>query len=161
MLYRKFGNTGIDVSVLGFGAMRLPFTVKDGKNVYDYEESARIMQRANELGVNYFDTAPGYCDLESEAIVGQALKDIRSKVYISTKYYDENDSGRDCRKGIEQSLKQLGTSYIDFYHMWGINLDYFETKLSVPGARLMKPQKQRMRDLFGIFRFHFTTMPKT
>ena len=85
MQYRKFGKMDIDISALGFGAMRLPFHLSQDKTIYDYEESARMMLRAHELGVNYFDTAPGYCNGESEIIVGRALKSIRERVYISTK----------------------------------------------------------------------------
>jgi len=155
MLYRKFGNTGADVSILGFGAMRLPYSVKDGKKVYDYEESARMMIRAYELGVNYFDTAPGYCDTESEIIVGRALKDIRGKVYISTKYYDKDNSGRDCRRNIEKSLKQLDTDYIDFYHMWGINLEYCQSILSVPGGPLDEAEKAKEEGLVRHISFSF------
>ncbi len=79
MRYRPFGKTGISISALGFGAMRLPSTSAGGKTVFDTEESIRIMRRAFELGVNYFDTAPYYCDGESEIIVGKALKGIRDK----------------------------------------------------------------------------------
>jgi len=155
MQYVKFGNTGIEVSVLGFGAMRLPSEYKRGKTLFDYEESARMMLRAHELGVNYFDTAPGYCDGESEIIVGRALKNIRGKVCIATKYPVKSDSASDCRRGLEKSLKQLDTDYIDFYHMWGIDLDTYESKISVPNGPLAEVRKAKEEGLIRHISFSF------
>jgi aryl-alcohol dehydrogenase-like predicted oxidoreductase len=97
--------------------MRLP-TIKDQASL-DVEESTRVLLRAQELGVNYFDTAPSYCNGESEIVVGKALKGIRDNVYISTKNSIQNASGYDWRRQLDSSLKNLDTSYIDFYHMWG------------------------------------------
>jgi predicted aldo/keto reductase-like oxidoreductase len=155
MRYRKFGNTGVDISVLGFGAMRLPSVYKDGKDVYDYEESARMMLRAYELGVNYFDTAPLYCGCESEIIVGRALKPIRSKVYISTKYSVKSALGSDFRAGLEASLEKLDTDYIDFYHMWGINWGTYETCLTAPGGPLEEARKAKQEGLIRHISFSF------
>ena len=104
MQYTEFGKTGIKVSRLGFGCMRLPYTETEGKKVFDEEESIRMMHRAMELGVNYFDTAPGYCDTISEIIVGKALKGHRDQVYLSTKYPTEVGTGDDYEKKLETSL---------------------------------------------------------
>jgi len=155
MQYRQFGNTGIDISALGFGAMRLPFIYKNDKTLYDYEESARMMLRAYELGVNYFDTAPGYCDKESEIIVGRALKNIRRKVYISTKYSVKTDSGTDCRKLLEKSLAKMGTDYVDFYHMWGIDLETFKSKVIAPNGPLAEARKAKEEGLIRHISFSF------
>ncbi|MCL2030384.1 MAG: aldo/keto reductase [Oscillospiraceae bacterium] len=155
MLYRKFGNTGVDISVLGFGAMRLPSVHKDGKNVFDYEESARMMLRAYELGVNYFDTAPLYCDCESETIVGRALKSIRDKVYVSTKYSVRSALGSDFRQGLEASLKKLDMEYIDFYHLWGINWETYENRLTAPGGPLEEARKAKEEGLIRHISFSF------
>ena len=59
------------ISALGFGAMRLPMT-PDGGHV-DEERAIPVIQRAYELGVNYFDTAPYYCSHESEIVLGKAI----------------------------------------------------------------------------------------
>ncbi|GHU69030.1 aldo/keto reductase [Clostridia bacterium] len=155
MQYRKFGNTGIDISILGFGAMRLPTYEKDGKSLFDYEESARMMRRAHELGVNYFDTAPYYCNAESEIIVGRALKGIRDKVYVSTKYPVKSDSAKEFREMLEKSLKQLDTDYIDFYHMWGINWESYESKISVKGGPLDEARKAKEEGLIRHISFSF------
>jgi len=74
MEYRDFGVTGIKVSILGFGAMRLPEEEKNGKYQVKEEESIRMIHRAFELGVNYIDTAYPYCHGQSEPVVGKALK---------------------------------------------------------------------------------------
>ena len=57
MRYKKFGNTGIDISVLGFGCMRLPMKRIGTKDFVDEDKSIEMLHRAYDLGVNYFDTA--------------------------------------------------------------------------------------------------------
>ncbi len=101
MQYRPFGRTGFNISALGFGAMRLPSAQVDGKQVFDTEASIRMMHRAFENGVNYIDTAPYYCDGESEVIVGKALKGWRDNVAVSSKNPIENSigSGLACPSG--------------------------------------------------------------
>lgn len=155
MIYRDFGKTGIKISSLGFGAMRLPTREINGKTVYDYEESVRIIHKAFELGVNYIDTAPYYCDKESEIIVGQALKTWRDRVYVSTKNPIENDSGEDFLKRLETSLKKLDTDYVDFYHMWGISLETFRTKIDVPGGPLEAALRAKEEGLIKHLSFSF------
>jgi hypothetical protein len=127
MHYNTFGNTGIKLSALGFGAMRLPMTKEGDKTVVNEELAIPLMRRAFDLGVNYIDSAPGYCERQSEIAVGKALKGgYREKVYISTKNPIENDSGADWTKRLEHSLKQMDTDYIDFYHFWGIGQKGFK-----------------------------------
>lgn len=106
MQYREIGRTGIKLSTLGFGAMRLP---------QDEEEAIRVIRRSFELGVNYLDTALVYG--ESERICGKALKGWRDKVYVSTKnpLHDETVDGWWSR--LNHSLESLDIDYIDFYHV--------------------------------------------
>jgi len=127
MEYTTFGNTGYKVSKLGFGAMRLPMTEIDGKKAVDDDKAIPMMQRAFDLGVNYIDTAPYYCESLSEISVGKALKGYRDKVYVSTKNPIEDLSGDNWLKRLEKSLKQLDIDYIDFYHFWGIGLERFKS----------------------------------
>ena len=113
MEYRPYGNTGKDVSLLGFGGMR--FTKDD-------DEGVRAVQRAFELGVNYFDTAPGYSDDRSEEIYGRAFRDLpKDQLHISTKsgvWIDK--TAMSVRERLEQSLERMGVEKIAFYHMWCI-----------------------------------------
>ena len=160
MQYTEFGKTGIKVSRLGFGCMRFPFTEVDGKKVFNEEESIRMMHRAMELGVNYFDTAPGYCDTISEIIVGKALKGRRDQVYLSTKYPTEVGTGDDYEKKLEISLKQLDTDYIDFYHFWGISLETWEKKLDTPDGPLARALKLRDQGVIRHISFSFHDKPE-
>ena len=85
MQYRKFGKTGKMISALGFGCMRLPEFEKDGKWYIDEEKAIPMLHKAVEAGVNYFDTAHGYCHENSQRTLGKAMKTIqRDKVLIAT-----------------------------------------------------------------------------
>jgi predicted aldo/keto reductase-like oxidoreductase len=160
MQYRKFGNTGVEISALGFGAMRLPSHTVDGKAVFDVDEGIRIIHRAIELGVNYFDTAPYYCDKQSEVIVGKALKGYRDKVLLSTKNPIENDSGDDWRKRLEQSLTNLDTDHIDFYHMWGINWESYVNKIDVKDGPMGAARRAKEEGLIKHISFSFHDKPE-
>lgn len=144
MIYRKFGNTGIDISALGFGCMRLPeIEQADGTWTMDYDKCDEMLRHAYELGVNYFDTAYYYCHENSELAVGHALKPIRDKVYISTKCPMENvNSTEDYEKMLDKSLKKLDTDYVDFYHFWAINKKVFDEKII--GLKLI-PEALRLK----------------
>ena len=155
MQYRKFGTTGKEISALGFGAMRLPHKKVDGKAVYDEDESIRMIRRAVELGVNYIDTAPYYCDGVSEIIVGKALKGIRDQVMLSTKNPIEDASGANWRQRLEKSLRQLDTDKIDFYHMWGISWETYTDKIDVPDGPLSAALKAKEEGLIGHLSFSF------
>lgn len=161
MQYRLFGRTGINISTLGFGAMRLPGNPVDGKTVYDEELGVQIIQRAFELGVNYVDTAPYYCDGESEVIVGKALKGWRDKVYLSTKNPIEDNSGANWRERLEKSLRKLDTDHIDFYHMWGIDWETYEKSIDVPNGPLAEAFRAKEEGLIRHVSFSFHDVPES
>jgi len=126
--YNDFGRTGIKISALGFGAMRLPM-IQDssGENHVDMETAVEIMQYGFDKGINYVDTAYGYCARESEIAVGKALKGYRDKVFLSTKLPLPIVSSRDDFKRIlEEQLTKLDVDYIDFYHFHNVNKDRFD-----------------------------------
>jgi len=127
MIYKPFGKTSVKVSALGFGAMRLPMKEVDGKKIVDEDLAVPLMQKAFDMGINYVDTAPLYCETLSETAVGKALKGYRDKVYLSTKNPIEDADGDHWMERLEKSLKKLDTDYIDFYHFWGISLKSFES----------------------------------
>jgi predicted aldo/keto reductase-like oxidoreductase len=139
--------------------MRLPSYERDGKTIYDEEKGIALIRKAYELGVNYFDTAPGYCDTLSEVILGKALKGFREKVYVSTKNPIENASGDDYDRRLEKSLKQLDTGYIDFYHFWGITLDTFINKVQVPDGPLDRVKKWKEQGVVKHISFSFHDAP--
>lgn len=150
MQYRKFGNTGIRISALGFGCMRLPeVQLEDGTWQVEQEKTNAMLQRAVELGVNYFDTALYYCHQNSEIAIGKALKPFRDQVYISTKCPLERvQKKEDYEKTLEESLSKLDTDHIDCYHFWGINQKVFDEKILPMGlleeaVRLKKTGKIR------------------
>ncbi|MDL2233126.1 aldo/keto reductase [Ruminococcaceae bacterium OttesenSCG-928-L11] len=159
MQYVPFGKTGISVSRLGFGCMRFPSRTENGVTVFDEDESIRMMQRAMDLGVNYFDTAPGYCETKSEIIVGKALKNCRDKVYLSTKNPIENASGDDYEKRLETSLTKLDTDYIDFYHFWGISLETFNDKVMAPDGPMARAIKLKEQGVIRNISFSFHDKP--
>ena len=83
MQYRSFGRTGIEVSLLGFGAMRLPQR-EDG--TCDLEVSVPLLRRGIDLGINTIDSAHVYINGTSEIAVGQAIKGYdRENLYLTTK----------------------------------------------------------------------------
>ena len=156
MQYVDFGKTGVKVSRLGMGCMRLPSDEKDGKTIYNEEKGIALIHRAMELGVNYFDTAPYYCDKVSEVILGKALKGgRREKVYVSTKNPIENDSGDDYEKRLENSLKNLDISHIDFYHFWGISLKTFNEKIKVKDGPFERAKKLKEQGVIKHISFSF------
>ena len=140
--------------------MRLPQKEVDGQKVFDYEESVRIIHRAFELGVNYIDTAPYYCNKESEIIVGKALKGWRDRVKVSTKLPIEDDSTpASVREMLETSLKKLDVDYIDFYHFWGIGWETYENKIR--GAIYDEIVKAKNEGLIKHISFSFHDVPES
>lgn len=112
MLRRPYGMTGKEISIIGMGGMRFP-------DPQDLDGCAEIVLHAHRQGVNYFDTAPGYCGDNSEAIFGKALAALESDSYfISTK--SGRADGDALREQLENSLKVLGVERIDFFHIWCI-----------------------------------------
>ena len=160
MQYRTLGETGVSISTLGFGAMRFPQIECNGKQIFDTDESIKIMRRAYELGVNYIDTAPYYCNGESEVIVGKAIKGIRDKVYLSTKNPIEDASGEHFMERLEKSLKKLDTDYIDFYHMWGINWEQFVEKINVKNGPLEFAQRAKEQGIIKHISISFHDKPE-
>ena len=130
MQYRKFGKTGKMISALGFGCMRLPEIEKDGKKLVDEEKAIPMLRRAYEQGVNYFDTAYGYCNEQSQPVLGKALKSVRGNVMLATKQplHLVKETG-DFRKVLEKQLRSMDTPYIDFYHFHGINKEAMDGQI--------------------------------
>ncbi len=161
MLYRDFGNTGIKVSVLGFGAMRLPEVEIEGrKSQVKEKESIDMMHRAFQLGVNYVDTAYFYCHSQSEVMVGKALKGWRDKVYVSTKMpTGAVERKGDYRRFLEEQLKKLDVEYIDFYHFHGLGEVRFKNTV-LKYDLLREAQKAKDEGLIKHISFSFHDKPE-
>jgi len=120
MKRRTLGGTGISVSDFALGTMML-----GAMGNTDHDESVRMIHTALDAGINFVDTADVYSQGESEEIVGKALKGRREEVVLATKFAlpmdeDANHSGgspRWVKRAVEDSLRRLGTDYIDLYQM--------------------------------------------
>ena len=120
MQYRNLGRTGIKVSPYALGAMMFGAVGNP-----DHEESIKIIHKALDSGINFVDTADFYSHGESEEIVGKALKGRRDDVVLATKVHlpmsdDPNHRGNSRRwiiAEVENSLRRLGTDYIDLYQI--------------------------------------------
>lgn len=111
-----FGRTELDVSVMGIGAGG-PSQIgrKTGKTE---AESAQIILKAFDAGVNFIDTAEGY---GTEPLVGLALKDLqRDQVVISTKKSSKGRGANEVVRSCEESLERMGTDYVDIYSLHGV-----------------------------------------
>lgn len=114
---RKLGNSGLEVSAIGFGCMGLSFPNAPAKN-----ESIALIRSAAEKGVTFFDTAQGYG--ENETLVGEALEPFRHQVVIATKFGFRDGNVRlgldsrpeTIRMVAESSLRRLRTDYIDLFY---------------------------------------------
>ncbi|MCL2284948.1 MAG: aldo/keto reductase [Firmicutes bacterium] len=116
MQYRILGKTGLKVSLLGMGCMRLPFIGNDGNNGVDVPAAIELIQYAANNGINYFDTAFGYHGGESESYLGQALEHMRKDViYVTKQPFWEMHDDATIRRNLENTLKKLRTDYIDVY----------------------------------------------
>ena len=141
---RKLGRSGIEVSAMGLGCWAIggPWTMNGspaGWSAVDDNESIRAIHRAIEMGVTFFDTAANYGAGHSEKLLGKALKGCRKEMVIATKFgyrvdeenkevtpygpsEEESDVSGHLRGDVEDSLRRLGTDYIDVFqlHVWGL-----------------------------------------
>jgi len=138
MRYRRLGDTDINISEVGFGV----WTVSTGWwGEVDDERSVRLLRLAHERGINYFDTADTYGSGKGETLLADAFGHVRDEVVISTKigydFYNHTqrrgqqerpqDWSEDfIRFALEQSLKRLGTDYIDFLQLHNTKMDAIE-----------------------------------
>ena len=126
MQKRKLGNSGLEVSAIGHGCMRM--SAGHGKVPGTKEEMIAVLRGAVERGINFFDTAQVYGPFVNEELVGEALAPVRNQVVIATKFGFQFDSTNDphpnglnsrpeyIRQGVEGSLKRLRVETIDLLY---------------------------------------------
>ncbi len=141
MLYRPLGRTGLVVSQLGFGAMRLPMVGEGDQARVNRDLAIPMIHRAFQAGINYIDTAVGYCKTDSQRAVGEALKGWRDKVVVSTKnpYYGTEE--KDWWQNLTDSLERLGVDCIDLYNHHGIRWAKYEEFVAPVMSRWMRKAK--------------------
>ncbi len=131
MEYRQLGCSGVRVSVIGLGTNRF------GSSPLPQEEVTRIIDYAQEAGINYIDSANSYVKTESEITLGRALKGRCDRFVIGTKFFNPMGDGTNDRgasryhimNACEASLRRLQTDHIDLYylHRWDPNTPIEET----------------------------------
>ncbi len=160
MQYRTLGRTGTKVSVLGFGAMRLP-TDDDGKIRRD--EAIRLIRKGIDNGITYVDSAWMYHGGESEVVLGLALKDgYRERVTLATKCpvgISEFTEPEHYEKYLNAQLERLDVEYLDYYLFHALNKKTFEEK--VLGWNLIeRAMKAKEEGKFRHLAFSFHDKPE-
>ena len=157
MIYRTLPGTNLDISVLGFG--NFPFGA-DWWGRYKDDEAVAIQDRAVDLGVNFFDSAPTYGDGRAERLLGRTIRNVgRDRLVIATKYgYDIDNSNvsagshREKRqdfspafieRDLEASLKRLGIDCIDLYQAHNLKLPQYTDDVAATMQKLV--DKGRIR----------------
>ncbi len=163
MLYRKIGKTDCNASVLSLGCMRLPMLEQkdppkdfiERQRAVDEEKALEMISYAIDNGVNYFDTAYMYHAGNSELILGKAIKGKREKLYITTKspvfMVQKNE---DFDRILDEQLKKLGTDYLDFYLLHGLNKETWEKAKEFGCLGFLDRIKKDGRAKYVGFSFH-------
>ncbi|MCR5478167.1 MAG: aldo/keto reductase [Lachnospiraceae bacterium] len=163
MVYRDF--QGIRLSGLGFGAMRLPVLDGDDSRI-DREKAYEMVDRAMAGGINYFDTAWGYHDGNSEIVMGEALKKYdRGSFYLASKFpgYDLSNMPK-VKEIFEAQLQKTGMEYFDFYlfhNVCEMNINqYLDPKYGIFDYLMELKKNGRIRHLGFSCHGEFDTMKR-
>ncbi len=163
MEYAKIGNTDIEISKLCVGCMSFGVPSEDFHQwTLNYEDSSAMVKKALDLGINFFDTANVYSHGTSEEFLGRAIREYtsRDKVVIATKVYF--NEGKLSKQGIltsvDESLKRLGTDYIDLYiiHRFDYDTPVEETMETLDS--LIKAGKVRALGASAMYGYQFHNM---
>ena len=147
------GKTNEEVSLLGFGCMRLP-TLANGE--IDEAEAIAMIRYAIDHGVNYLDTAYGYHDGKSEVLVGKAIQDgYREKVNIATKLpVWLVKEPQDCARLFNEQLERLGVEMVDFYLLHALNRNSWQQALENEALEVLEQMQAEGRIRHVGFSFH-------
>lgn len=161
MLYRQLNKTGIDLSILGFGCMRLPTTDHKHEKI-DYPKATQLLHYAIDQGVNYVDTAYFYHAAvfgqrgESEPFVGEALSGgWRKKIHLATKMpLFQLRQKEQMDMFLEEQLERLKTDYLDFYLLHGLNGETWDRMRNLGVREFLDKKKAEGKLRFPAFSFH-------
>jgi len=144
---------GVRVSRLGFGAMRLP-TGADQR--IDRDEAVKMLQYAYDHGVNYFDTAYGYHDGESEVVLGQAIKKwSRSSFYLADKLpLWLVSSADDVQRLFDEQLRRTGAGHFDFYLLHAVSKERWDKLWELGVLREVERLREQGKIRFIGFSYH-------
>jgi len=147
MEYTILGRTGLKVSVMGIGGGG-PSQLGQSY-VKTKEESVAVIHQALDAGINFIDTSEIY---RTEAIIGEAIKGIdRESVVLSTKKVTSGTiTPDDVRKSLKKSLKNLGTDYIDIYHLHAVKPENYAYLVSEIAPVLIKLKEEGKIRFIGI-----------
>ena len=162
MQYRTLGKSDCEVSVLGFGCMRLPMLDStravdrfDPNKAIDEEEATRMIHYAIDHGINYFDTAYVYHGGKSETLLGKALKAHRDGVMIATKLPTWlAQTPDDFDRFLDEQLKKLETEYIDLYLLHGLNRAVWQKMMEMDVLGFLDKILSDGRVRYAGFSFH-------
>jgi predicted aldo/keto reductase-like oxidoreductase len=157
MLYRKFPRVKHDISILGFGCMRLP--PAEGEQAggkVDEQKATALIRTAIDAGVNYIDTAYPYHNGEGEGVVGRALgKGYRDRVFLATKLPGWLVTSRaDMDRYLDEQLTRLGTDHIDFYLLHGLGGETWENLSRLGVLEFLDSARADGRIRHPAFSFH-------
>lgn len=149
---RKIEKLGVDASLLGFGCMRFP--TKDGK--IDEERAEKMLDKAYEAGVNYFDTAWPYHGGTSEPFVGRVMKKYpRESFMFATKLPPwEIKTLEDAERIFKTQLEHLQSDYVDFYLMHAMGKDTWDRMRDLGVVELLEKYKKEGKIKYLGFSFH-------
>lgn len=151
MIYKQFQD--LKLASLGLGTMRLPNKGENGDTPIDEEETAQMVKYAIEKGINYFDTAWGYHNGESELVMGKILKEYpRQSFYLATKFPGYDVSNMDKVEEIfEKQLEKCQVEYFDFYLIHNVyekNVEpYLDEKYGILDYLLKQKENGRIKHL--------------
>jgi L-galactose dehydrogenase len=147
MKYTTLGRTGLKVTTMGLGCGG-PSRIGKGTGKTE-AESIAVIRKAIESGIRIIDSAEIY---GTEDLVGKALKGIdRTSLVLSTKKVPtEKMTGEQVVKGLDDSLKRLGTDYVDIYYLHGVNLKDYEYLVTEIAPVLEKLKKQGKTRFIGV-----------
>jgi aryl-alcohol dehydrogenase-like predicted oxidoreductase len=164
MEYSALGNTNIKISKIGFGCWA---TSKIGWKDVNSDEAVETLNLAYEKGINFFDTAPIYGFGQSEKIIGETFKNIRSKIVIATKFglrwndrgvVSHDISSDSLMYELDASLKRLNSDYIDLYQIhWPDN----KTNIDIPLKKLQELKDSGVIKSIGVSNFSIELLKKS